>query len=180
MTTLQFTLFFVALVIALALVHIQLGKAQARLDELSRLGRIEDRVAAMVQAVERLRLEPLESGLRELRGDLAVVVEGLARVEHAAARPVVIPPQQLVAAPAPTGAGPSAAERLRMVVENHLGDRGYSRVRILTDLSAVTADEDLDVIVECDRGSMPAKGKVITRAGEVRDSQIQMLAQMFP
>lgn len=180
MTTLQFTLFFVALVLALALVHIQLAKLQGKLDDLARLGRIEDRLATVVQALDRVRLEPIEGLVRDLRGDLGAIVEGLDRVEQATARPVAIPVPEPALSRRGRSDEPSAGDRARTAVETHLAGLGYTKVRVLSDLTHLVGEEDVDVLVECERGTMPCKGKLALRGGEVRDAQMQMLAQMFP
>ena len=180
MTTLQFTLFFVALVLALALVHIQLAKLQAKLDELARLGRIEERMTTIVQAIDRLRLEPLEAVGRDVRSDLATVVEVLGRIEQVAARPVTIPAPPPVVAPDRSSGEPTAAEHAHAAIVAHLASLGCAKIRVLTDLATCAGEDDFEVLVECERGTMPCKGKLTLRGSTVRDAQIQMLAQMFP
>ena len=43
-----------------------------------------------------------------------------------------------------------------------------------------TAAADAELQVECWRGGMPSKGRVLVRNGAVRDVAVQTVTQMFP
>jgi hypothetical protein len=84
---------------------------------------------------------------------------------------------------ASTPAAPPPAtdpERLKDLVVGRLQALGYVNVRIQTDLELYAADEDVEVVVECDRSGMPCKGKVVAKSGAVTDVQVQTMAPMFP
>ncbi len=74
----------------------------------------------------------------------------------------------------------SPAERIQSVVETRMLDLGYSNLRLLTDLSTVTLEEQLEVLVECERDHMPCKGRVTTRNGAVVEVNITTASKSFP
>ena len=78
---------------------------------------------------------------------------------------------------APAG---SPAERIRRVVEERLLSLGYRNLRILTDLSEASLDEETSVQVECERRNMACKGKVKTINGGISDVELHNIVQSFP
>ena len=77
-------------------------------------------------------------------------------------------------------ASEAAGARIQALVESRLLQLGYGNLDILTDLSAVRSDHDVEVQVECERSGMPVKGRVLVRNGSIRDVALQTVAQMFP
>ena len=74
----------------------------------------------------------------------------------------------------------TAAERIRGAVEERLLGLGYRNLRILTDLSHASLDEETSVQVECERRNMACKGKVKTINGGISDVEIHNIVQSFP
>jgi len=70
--------------------------------------------------------------------------------------------------------------RISAIVESRLLQLGYTRLKLLTDLSEASPDKDVEVQVECERGHMPAKGRVLVRNGAVYDVAMQTVATTFP
>lgn len=183
MTVLQFSLFFVALLIGYVLVHIRLARFEEHLQKLAGLRSVDERLKVLVTAVEKLgTLERIEASLDRLHGDLEDLREATGGVQEA----VYNLPQPSRSAAAVEGepvmavAGESPAARLQALVESRLLQLGYGNIRILGDLTLVSDHGDADVTVECERGGMAAKGTVQVRNFGVRDVSLQTVAPMFP
>ena len=97
MTPLQFSLFFVALLLGYILVHLRLLKFETYLKEMAGIKTLNDRLNAVANAMDHIRVDRLEEQLQEIHEDL----EGLRRVterveraqrdvEHQHAGPVII------------------------------------------------------------------------------------------
>lgn len=190
MDALQFSLFFVALLVGYVLVHLRLVRFEEHLQKLSgirglddRLRALDDRLRLLAESMDKLRGDRIEGQLERLHDDLEDLREATADVRHA----VVQIPQPVLAAPSDVPAMVAAAapvesngERLIGIVERRLLQLGYREVQILSRLEDARLDQDLEVQVECERGSMPVKGRVRVVNGAVRDVAMQTVTQMFP
>jgi hypothetical protein len=185
----QFGLFFVALLVGYVLVHLRLIRFEEHLQKLAgirglddRLRAIDERLRVVGDAVDKVRLDRLEHGVDRLHADLEDLREATSEVQHAV---VQIPQPVVGSAPAPAAAPveaprESAGERLLALVEARLLQLGYHDVDVLTDLGKIDVAGDIEVLVECWRGGMPAKGRVMVKNGSVRDVAMQTVATMFP
>lgn len=171
MTTLQFSLFFAALLVAYLLVHYRLMRFERYLKEIAGLKLLNERLKSVSDVLERVRLDTVEERLGALHEDLGRVEGAVQRVERAIARPVVASAE---------ASGPSAGDRIRAAIEQRLLALGYGDLRILGDMSGVGGDDTIEVRVECEKGSMPFKGSVIARNGAVLDVRLRSVAQSFP
>ncbi len=183
MDAMQFGLFFVALVVGYVLVHLRLVRFEEHLQKLAgirglddRLRALDDRLRQLAESFDKVRLDRVEGQLERLHDDLEDLREATTDVQHAV---VQIPPPP---APAPLVETPvgSAAERMVALVESRLLELGYHEVDVLNDLASIDATRDVELQVECWRGGMPVKGRVLVRNGSVRDVALQTVAQMFP
>lgn len=189
MDALQFSLFFVALLVGYFLVHLRLVRFEEHLQRLAGLRSIDDRLrvvderlVALVEAVDGKRLDRIEAKLDRLHDDLEDLREATGEVRHAV---VQIPAPVAPTASADLAAAGAVARengggRIGAVVESRLLQLGYGNLNILTDLAALRSDREVEVQVECERGGMPAKGRVVVRNGSVRDVLLQSVAHMFP
>jgi hypothetical protein len=189
MDVMQFTLFFLALLVGYVLLHLRLVRFEEHLQKLSgirsiddRLRGIEERLQTLGESFDKVGLSRIEQRLDRLHEDLEDLHEATGQVRHAVVQIPSRPP--LAGADHPVGAAEtmavSAGVRIAGLVENRLLQLGYGNLQILTDLSGAEADRDIEVQVECERGGMPAKGRVLVRNLNVRDVAIQTVAQMFP
>lgn len=186
MSVLQFTLFFLAILVGYVLLHLRLVRFEEHLQKLTgirsiddRLRSLDDRMRVLVEALEKLQLDRIEQRLDRLHDDLEDVREATGDVRTAVVQIPSGPPGGLSAvavAPLPEAGG----ARIAALVESRLLQLGYGNLQILTDLADVRADRDVEVQVECERNSMPVKGRVLVRNGAVRDVALQTVAQMFP
>lgn len=174
MDLIQFSLFFVALLIGYALVHVRLLRCEQHLREIAGIRTLNQRLEAVATGLERVRIDRVEELLQLIHEDLRAVHRATTGVEEALGR---MPAQ---APGGPTVVPASPGERLLAVVETSLLQLGYQNLRVLGDLSRGSADGDTEVLVECERSGMPCKGRVVLRNGRVRDVQIQSAAQTFP
>lgn len=194
MSDLQFGLFFVALLVGYALVHLRLVRFEEHLQKLAgirslddRLRGLDDRLRLLAEAFDKVRIDRIEQHLDRLHDDLEDLRETTQDVQQAV---VQIPAPTIVAAsePAPvvvTQAPPAAptesgGARLCALVANRLLQLGYGNLQILTELGDVDFAGDHELIVEAERGQMPVKGRVVVRNGAVRDIALQSVVQMFP
>jgi len=190
MSGVQFSLFFVALLVGYLLVHLRLARFEEHMKKLAGIRTLDDRLKVLVEAIDKLRLDRLEAKLDRLHEDLEDLREATVNVQDAV---VSIPPptQYVVADREPARGrddadeeravgGRTAAARTLGVVEARLLALGYGNIQVLSDLSRVAEHGDADVLVECDRGGMPHKGQVIVRNFGVRDVGLQTVAPMFP
>jgi hypothetical protein len=174
MSPLQFSLFFAALLVAYILVHVRMVRFEKYLREIGGIKTLNERLNALSAGLERLRLDRVEELLGQLHEDLETVRKATDRVERAVGRGSGAAPG------AGSGLDRSPAERIQSVVETRLLDLGYRNLRLLTDLSGVVLEEQLEVLVECERDHMPHKGRVTTKNGAIIDVTIQNAAQSFP
>ncbi len=181
MDVVQFSLFFVALLVGYVLVHLRLLRFEEHMRKLSGIPVLDDRLRLLIETIEKLRLDRLEAHLERLHEDLQDVREATTEVQNAVVR---IPRPAAIAAgadaPAIAATHESEGARLLAVVETRLLQLGYSNIQVLSDVSRLHADGDAEVQVECEKGGMPAKGRVLLRNGAVRDVALQTVAQMFP
>lgn len=173
MTTLQFSLFFAALLVAYVLVHVRMARFDAHLRQLSRLQSLDDGVTALGRKLDARRFDEVDGDLARIREELEAMHATLGRIE----RDLV----EAVAAPRPLETPRhDAAERIRGLVESRLLQLGYSNLRILSDLSTASLDAEVSVLVECERNNLQSKGTVTVQNGSVRDVRLQNVTQMFP
>ncbi len=173
MSPLQFALFFAALLIGYARVHVRLLRFEEYLREIAALRLMNERLEGVAQALQRAPPSTGEERWAEVCGELRALRAAVDRLERVAAE-MRAPP---AAAPAPPE---SVAERLRAAVTNRLAALGYTNLRILTDLSRASPGGELEVAVECDKGHVAHKGRVFTAAGAIRDVRLQSVTQSFP
>ncbi|MBX3465039.1 MAG: hypothetical protein KF830_17865 [Planctomycetes bacterium] len=186
MSVLQFSLFFLALLVGYVLLHLRLVRFEEHLQKLTgirsiddRLRGLDDRMRLLVEALEKVQLERIERRLDRLHDDLEDLREATGEVRSAVVQiPSPAAAGAAVALPAPAAAPYGA--RVAALVEGRLLQLGYGNLQILTDLSEVAADREVEVQVECERNRMPAKGRVLVRNGSVRDVALQTVAPMFP
>lgn len=182
MDTLQFSLFFVALLVGYVLVHLRLVRFEEHMQKLGVIRSLDDRLRVLVEAIEKLDLGRIEHRLDQLHDDLEGLREATRNVREAVVEIPALPPAsgapiEIVHAPAPTE---TPAARVQALVESRLLQLGYGRIQLLSDLAGVTSHGDADVQVECERNGMPAKGHVLVRNFGVRDVAMQTVAPMFP
>ncbi len=174
MDALQFSLFFAALLVAYILVHVRMVRFEKYLREVAGIKTLNERLQSVADGFDRLRLDRVEELLGQLHEDLDAIAKSSLRVERAVGKAGGAAPA------AGSGLDRSPGERVQAVVETRLLDLGYSNLRLLTDLSGVVLEEQMEVQVECERDHMPHKGRVTTRNGAIVDVQIQPAAQSFP
>lgn len=172
MTPLQFSLFFAALLVGYVLVHLRLVRFESYLRKVPALEDVDQRLRGIAEVLQRVRLERVEERLERIHADLEAVVAALERMESSAPRTVTVVSEP--AAPQSDGA------RIRALVEGRLLAMGCSDVRVLTDLSEASLEDETRVVVECVRGGMPCKGHVVTQNGAVRDVDLRSVAASFP
>jgi hypothetical protein len=189
MDVLQFSLFFVALLVGYVLLHLRLVRFEAYLREMQAIRAATERLVQQVTVASEPRLGRVEGQLDRLHADFGELREALAEVGEQVARvptapPVVLPAPEASPAAAqvesPAAARRREALRLRDVVETRLQQLGYGRVQVLTDLQQASSDGDLEIQVECERNQMISKGRILLRNGTVRDVALQSVANMFP
>lgn len=187
METWQFSLFFAALLVGYVLVHLRVARFEQHLRALGTLRSIDDRLQELAAALPEggdERLQRIEALLGQLHEDLEDLRETTAGVGEAVVHiPQPVSVQAAAGAAAEAGAAlvpASTAERIRAVVETRLLQLGYSQLTLLTDLGSASWDQDTEVQVECERGHMPVKGRVLVRNGSVRDVAMQSVARTFP
>jgi hypothetical protein len=174
MTTLQFAVFFAALLIGYVLVHVRLVRFETYLREVSALKVVNERLKGLSDVLTRVDLEPVEDRLDVIASELRNLAAIAQRFEQLGTRERDVVVHQ---------SGPPAetpGERVRALVETRLLALGYRNLHILTDLSGATFADELEVSVECEKNQMARKGKVITCNGEIRDVHMQSVAQTFP
>jgi hypothetical protein len=181
----QFGLFFVALLVGYVLVHLRLLRFEEHLQKLAgirslddRLRQLDERLAQLGDAFGKLRVDRIEGQLERLHDDLENLRDATSEVRHA----IVQIPAQAPAVPGAPGEAPrvSPAARIVEAVEGRLLQLGYHDIALLTDLTTVDVGRDVELQVECWKGGMLAKGRVLVRNGSVRDVAIQTVAPMFP
>lgn len=180
----QFGLFFVALLVGYVLVHLRLVRFEEHLQKLAgirslddRLRQLDERLAQLVDAFGKLHIERIEGQLGRLHEDLEDVRDATSAVQHAVVQIPSVP-----SVPSAPGEAPRVSPTARLVetVESRLLQLGYHDIALLTDLSAVDPLRDVELQVECWKGGMLAKGRVLVRNGSVRDVALQSVAPMFP
>jgi hypothetical protein len=175
MTTLQFGLFFAALLIGYVLIHIRLMRFETYLREVSALKIVNERLQGVTEVLNRVDLAVVEERLEMMCERLGSLSEIGERIERALER-TSREPAGVAALPVAVSAG----ERIRALVETRLLSLGYRNLHILTDLASASGGEELAVTVECEKNQTTFKGKVVTCNGEIRDVNLQSVTQAFP
>lgn len=180
MDPLQFSLFFVALLVGYVLVHLRLARFEVHMQKLAGIHTLDKRLQVLAESFDKLHIDRLEQQLERLHEDLVDLRETTSDVRQA----VYEIPQPTVVHSAPeavtVAASESVGSRVLALVETRLLQLGCRKIQVLTDLGDVRADREVEVLVECERGGMPTKGRVIVRNGAVRDVLMQNVATMFP
>ncbi|MCA8974220.1 MAG: hypothetical protein KDC98_05830 [Planctomycetes bacterium] len=182
MTALQFSLFFVALLVGYVLVHLRLLRFEEHMRKLAGIRSLDDRLRVLVEAIDKLNLGRIEGKLDRLHDDLEELREATQNVQHAVVsipRPERVRVRESEPSP-PQSPVESPGARVLAIVETRLLQLGYGNIQVLSDVAVVTDHGDADVQVECERGGMPAKGRVQVRNFGVRDVSLQSVAPMFP
>lgn len=177
MSPLQFSLFFVALLIAYLLVHVRLIRFERYLQEVAVLRQLNERLQRLSDVFEGLSLEGVEDRLEALQADVRAATEAVGRLERVAVRSQPAPPAPM---PTPAEAAGTDSQRIRALVETCLIGLGYHDLHILSDLDDVSLDDEVEVVVECEKGQTVHKGKVVTRHGAIRDVHLKSIVQAFP
>jgi hypothetical protein len=177
MSTLQFTLFFTALLIGYVLLHLRLVKFEAYLKEISVLKLLNERLSSVADAMERIRIDSVEEGLHQLHEDAKELSTTASRIESSLSG---LRGQGDEGARMLVPGGQTAAERVCAVIEERLFQLGFKKPRILTDLRNVHIEDEIEVQVECERQMMPYKGKVKTKNGAILDVDVHSVVSMFP
>jgi hypothetical protein len=190
MDALQFSLFFIALLVGYVLVHLRLVRFEEHLQKLAgirglddRLRALDDRLRVLTEVVEKVGFDRVERQLDRLHIDLEDLRETTGSVRQAVVEiPTPAVARAAVAIPGDVVVPAASSQRQRVLdaVETRLLQLGYREVRVLSELDGVGRDGDVELQVECERGNMPAKGRVLLRNGSVRDVSIQTVATMFP
>jgi hypothetical protein len=181
MDGLQFSLFFVALLVGYLVIHIRLVRFEQYLREMVGLKTINERLGALASALEKLKLDRLEQRLERLHEDFEDLREDLRQTAATLTEAVVhIPTPSAPAMTLTASAEVPASDRVRALVETRLVQLGYGNLRLLTDLAGVSLDGEVEVQVECEKNHMPCKGRVMLRGGSLRDVQMQPVVQAFP
>ncbi len=179
MSTLQFSLFFAALLVGYLLVHVRLVRFERYLEEVAGLKQMNERLERVAQSIERVRLDRTEQALSLLHEDLGAVVEACGRVERAVRRnadSVVVPTVPVGTSVEST----SIARRICDSVTDRLLALGYRNLRVLSDLTNATLEDRTEITVECEKRQTSYKGKVVAQNGAVVDLQLQSVNQAFP
>lgn len=187
MDPLQFTLFFVALLVGYVLVHLRLVRFEEHLQKLAgirglddRLRQLDERLQKVVESFDRVRLDRVEVQLDRLHDDLEDLREATSEVQHAVVQIPLPSPMPAPVSGAAVETVESPNDRLLQLVENRLLQLGYHDIVVLSDLQGADLARDIELQVECWRGGMPVKGRVVVRNGSVRDVALQTVATMFP
>lgn len=185
--TVEFSLFFVALLVGYVLVHMRLARFEEHLQKLAgirslddRLRALDDRLAKLGESFEKIHLDRIEAHLERLHDDLEDVRDATGEVQHAVVQippPPPAPRDPVAVEPLP---GESPVQRLLALVETRLLELGYHDIDVLNDLSRLDPAQEAEVVVEAWRGGMPVKGRVTVRNGSVRDVALQSVVTMFP
>jgi hypothetical protein len=190
MDPLQFALFFAALLVGYALVHLRMIRFEGHLQKLTgikdlddRLRSIDDRVKQMAESTAKVSLERVSAQLERLHEDLEDLREATTEVRQA----VVKIPGMTAAAREKGGAGApgnagneSPATRIVALIETRLLQLGFRHIRLIGNLVGAQMADEIEVQVEAERNGMPYKGRVVMRNGSVHDVNVQSVAQAFP
>lgn len=189
MSTLQFALFFVAVLAGYVLVHLRMVRCEEHLQQLSalkdvaaRLVALDEQCRALAKAVapaERARIAEQLDVLHEDFEDLREVARGVGEAV------VKIPALRPVSIQGDAGAGEQLMEadpasQIVSIVEARLLQLGYRNLRLLGDLRGAQLSHEVEVQVEAERNGMPCKGRVLAHNGSVSDVHMQTVAQSFP
>jgi hypothetical protein len=183
--TVEFSLFFVALVVGYVLVHLRLVRFEEHLQKLAgirslddRLRALDDRLAKLAESFDKIHLGRVEAHLERLHDDLEDVREATGAVQHAVVQ--IPPPPPAPREPVVPPPSDSPALRILALVETRLLELGYHDIDVLSDVGRADLDHECEVVVEAWRGGMPVKGRVTVRNGSVRDVALQSVVTMFP
>lgn len=186
METWQFSLFFAALLVGYVLIHLRIVRFEEHLRGLAVLRSIDERIAALpsqLPSADKERLNRIEQQLQAVRDAIEDLRETGERIGANLGEAIVQIPQPVISAAvdgSSAAVGPSAVERARALVEGRLLQLGFGNLRLLTDLTSIPLEGDVEIQVEAERRHMPYKGRVLLRNGAVRDVAMQSAATSFP
>lgn len=186
MSTLQFTLFFVALLVGYVLVHLRMVRFEEHLQKLAgirsldeRLKALDDRVRSLTESVDKKGMGRVTEQLDRIHDDLEDLREATQQVGESVVQIPSSPAGDGHASDRP-GANEVPANRIVAVIETRLLQLGYRNLRLLGDLTDAQFTDEIEVQVEAERNGMPCKGRVVMRNGSVSDVHVQTVAQAFP
>lgn len=188
MDSLQFALFFAALLVGYVLVHLRMIRFEEHLEKLSgikglddRLRSLDDRVKQMAESTAKVSMERVSVQLERLHEDLEDLREATTEVKQAV---VQIPTPAAREKGGAAERGPvnpeSPATRIVALIETRLLQLGYRHIRLIGNLAGAQMADEIEVQVEAERNGMPFKGRVVMRNGSVHDVNVQSVAQAFP
>jgi len=172
MSPLQFSLFFVALLVAYILMHVRLVRFERYLREISGLKQLNDRMAGVSDVLKRLSVHSLEDRVDQVHGELRQLVAAVGRMERALRDHTTVEP--VIGAEVPYGA------RLRAMIEERLIDNGFTDIRIVTDLGQTQPEQEVEVMVECQKDQVAHKGRLLVAAGSILRVNLRSVTQSFP
>ena len=192
MDSLQFSLFFAALLVGYLLVHLRMIRFEEHLQKLAGIRSLDDRLRSLADSVKqmaesapKINLERVSPELERLHEDLEDLREATTQVRQAV---VQIPTPSVVTVAAEDGFASeraavtieSPATRMVALIETRLLQLGYRHLRLIGDLTGVQMADEIELQVEAERNGMPYKGRVVMRNGSVHDVNLQSVAQAFP
>ncbi len=166
------TLLFIVLLAGFVIAHQRLLKFESYLKDVGELTELKERLKSMSEALKGMRTEGVEGQVEQLQKDFQAMRQTLVNIERALSRsvPASNSPEESI----------SAGARICGLVEARLLEIGYSDLHIITDLSKVSLEDEINVVVECKKGEMPYKGKVVTSNGAIREIDMRSSAPLFP
>ncbi|MFQ5506760.1 MAG: hypothetical protein ACE5F1_18470, partial [Planctomycetota bacterium] len=156
-----FALTFVTLVVLCAILYLRMGRYEKYLRDLEGIQTLNERLKSLVEGLEGLRTRRVEDRLASIQDVLEGIRDGLGRV-----RSVDLP-----AAPKPS---------LLDLVEAKIYDLGYTKVKVVTDLSRASSVEPLRVVVEAQKNDTTHKGHLILHGSSVVELDLQPVYTSFP
>ncbi len=173
MSPLQFALFFAALLTGYVLVHLRLVRFEGYLREIGGLRLLNERLQGVADSLKRAAVDRLEEKVESVHNELSDIRAVLERMERA-------PGARAVPETGGRVAAESEQDRVRAAVEARLLALGYSNLNIISDLSGMSLAEPAEITVECEKGKIAHKGKVLLGNGGIRDIRLQNVTQSFP
>jgi len=190
MTPVQFGLFFAALLVGYALVHLRLIRFEEHLQKLAGISNLEDRLRSVEDQVRVIAESAAKGGVERVSAQLERLHEDLEDLREATTkvRQAVVQIPRLPAGSRDKGAATSRdavqaeppATRIVALIETRLLQLGYRHIRLIGNLADAQMADEIEVQVEAERNGMPFKGRVLMRNGSVHDVNVQSVAQSFP
>ncbi len=170
---LQFALTFTALVVLATIVYVRLIRYDSYLrEEKDGIQRLNERLQALVDSLQALGTQRVESQLGDILEVLEGVREGLGRRG----------PSGGAAAAADTSVIREIPRRAGIldVVEAKLYNMGYGKVAVVGDVEDPRAGEPVRVVVEAERDGVIHKGYLVIVGSAVTELDLQPAYTSFP